>query len=105
MAKDVGNRPVPGGTVYLSLTRGASGGSARVGFTAPTSTPQPFFAYASGVIAVIYQAPPFPLPVTGTETLAEQNMASSPTVVTTTTYSFPQYPSRHGSATPSGSHT
>ncbi len=53
-AQDASRAPVPDATVYLSL---AGGGSARVGATALSSTPQAFTTGSGGVVSLTYTAP------------------------------------------------
>jgi hypothetical protein len=83
-AKDSGGIGVAGAAVYLSFS---GVGSAKVGGTALSGTPQSFTADASGQITITYTTPGV-LPATGTDTITAGNAAVSPTVSKATAYSY-----------------
>lgn len=64
--------PVPGGGVFLSFTPTTGGGTASVGDTALTTTPEPFNADAEGRVAITYRTPAT-LPAGGTDVIKAQN--------------------------------
>jgi DNA-binding beta-propeller fold protein YncE len=78
--------PTPGVTVWLSFNPTAGGGSAMVGATTLTSTPQAFTADANGDVTVTYMVPSSP-PATGSDVVTAQN-ALSPTFSSTDGYAF-----------------
>ena len=102
-AEDAAGEPVPGATIYLWLIPAiGGGGSAAVGGTDLTASPQPFFAGGNGDIRLVYTAPnPLPAPsahcqLTGTTTRCDPtdeimaaDAATSPGVGGSTTYTFP----------------
>ncbi len=78
---------IPGASVYLSFAPTNGGGSARVGGTALTGAPARFTTGSRGTLQVTYIAPAT-LPATGVDTLIAQDLAQSPTQVTTDSYAF-----------------
>lgn len=78
---------VSGAVVYLLFTQAAGGGSAAVGTTALTSTPQAFTANASGVISITYKTPSVP-PSSGVDTITARSAPTHPIVVASDTYTF-----------------
>jgi hypothetical protein len=78
---------VSGAVVYLLFTQAAGGGSAAVGTTALTSTPQAFTANASGVISITYKAPSVP-PSSGVDTITARSAPTHPIVVASDSYTF-----------------
>jgi len=78
---------VAGAVVYLLFTPGIGGGSASVGTTGLTSTPQAFTASASGVISITYKAPGV-LPSSGTDTITARSAPTHPIIVASDTYTF-----------------
>lgn len=86
-ARDSGGNPLPGVAVYLSLSRTTGGGSASVGTTALSSTPQAFTGNGSGQVVVAYKTPST-LPSGGEDIIVAQNTASNPTVTAQDTYVF-----------------
>jgi hypothetical protein len=78
---------VPGAVVYLLFTPGIGGGSASVGTTALTSTPEAFTANSSGVISITYKTPAV-LPTSGTDTITARSAPTHPIIVASDTYTF-----------------
>lgn len=78
---------VAGAVVYLLFTPTTSGGSASVGTTALTSTPQAFTANSSGVISITYKAPSV-LPSSGTDSITARSAPTHPVIVASDTYTF-----------------
>ena len=78
---------VPGAVVYLLLLPTTGGGSASVGTTALTSTPQTFTANGSGVISITYKTPGVP-PTSGIDTIKARSAPTHPIVVASDTYTF-----------------
>jgi hypothetical protein len=76
-----------GGIVYLALIASSGGGSARVGNTPLTSTPQPFATDESGNLTAVYQAPAS-VKYVGTDALIAQNDATNPTLSVPDYYHF-----------------
>jgi hypothetical protein len=83
-AKDSGGIAVAGAPVYLSFS---GAGSAKVGGTPLSATPQSFTADSSGTVTITFTTPGA-LPATGTDTITAGNAAVSPTVSKTTAYSY-----------------
>ena len=79
--------PTPGVVVYLWFSPTSGGGSAMVGATNLSSTPQPFIADSNGKVTVTYTAPGS-LPGAGNDVITAQNAASSPTITATDSYAF-----------------
>ena len=74
--------------VYLVFAQAAGGGSAAVGTTALTSTPQAFTANASGVITITYKTPSV-LPTSGMiDAIRARSAPTHPIVVASDTYTF-----------------
>ena len=92
MASSSGGTGIGGATIYLSLTAtGAGLGTATAGASATplSTTPAAFVADSTGKVAVTYHASAAAtLPVTGTDTLAAQNTATSPSVTGADAYSY-----------------
>jgi hypothetical protein len=82
-----GRTPVPGATVYLSLAAAIGDGTATVGTTALTSTPQPFTASTTGQIIITYTAPAT-LPTTGTDVLTAADATKGVSVSKQVAYSY-----------------
>jgi len=82
--------PVACATVYFSLKSSSAGlGSAKVGTTALSATPQPFPVNASGQVVVTYTASTAAtLPTTGVDSLVAQDAVTKPRVMTTDAYSY-----------------
>jgi hypothetical protein len=78
---------VPSAVVYLLFAQAAGGGSAAVGTTPLTSTPQAFTANASGVISITYKTPAVP-PTSGIDTITARSAPTHPIVVGSDTYTF-----------------
>lgn len=78
---------VSGAVVYLLFAPAAGGGSAWVGATALTGTPQAFTANASGVISITYKTPAVP-PTSGVDTITARSAPTHPIVVASDTYTF-----------------
>jgi hypothetical protein len=78
---------VPGAVVYLLFLPATGGGSASVGTTALTSTPQAFTANSSGVISITYKTPAAP-PVSGIDTIKARSAPTHPIVVASDTYTY-----------------
>jgi hypothetical protein len=78
---------VAGATVYLVFTPATGGGSASVGTTALTSTPQAFTANSSGVISITYKTPAV-LPTSGTDTIMARSAPTHSIIVASDTYTF-----------------
>jgi hypothetical protein len=79
---------VPSAVVYLVFAQAAGGGSAAVGTTALTSTPQAFTANASGVITITYKTPSV-LPTSGMiDAIRARSAPTHPIVVASDTYTF-----------------
>jgi hypothetical protein len=78
---------VAGAVVYLLFTPATGGGSALVGTTALTSTPQAFTANPSGVISITYKTPAV-LPTSGADTITARSAPTHPIVVASDTYTF-----------------
>jgi hypothetical protein len=78
---------VPNAVVYLLFAQAAGGGSASVGTTALTITPQAFTANASGVISITYKTPGVP-PTSGIDTIRARSAPTHPIVVASDTYTF-----------------
>jgi hypothetical protein len=84
-----GGDGIGGATIYLSKRGGVTLGTAKVGGTKLSKTPQPFTANGSGQVAVSFTASQAAtLPTTGTFTIVAQNAATSPTVTATDSYSY-----------------
>lgn len=77
---------IPNATVYLSI-KGSSGGSATVGGTALTGTPELFLANSAGAIQITYVAPSS-LPGSGQDAIVAQDLATSPTETNSASYAF-----------------
>ncbi len=87
--EQAGNR-VPGAEVFLSIVtlyQTGPGGSATVGSTPLTATPQLFTANSSGDVTVVYTAPASRLTI-GRDVITAQNTAVTPTVTNSDTYVF-----------------
>jgi hypothetical protein len=78
---------VPGAVVYLLFIPATGGGSAAVGTTALTSTPQAFTANSSGVITITYKTPAV-RPTTGTDTIRAKSAPAHGVVSASDTYTF-----------------
>jgi hypothetical protein len=78
---------VPAAVVYLLFLPATGGGSASVGTTALTSTPQAFTANGSGAISITYKTPGVP-PTSGTDTIKARSAPTHPIVVASDTYTF-----------------
>ncbi len=102
-AEDAQGAPVPGVVVFLWLIPAVGGGgSATVGATALTGSPQPFIASASGTVHLTYSAPD-PIPAASvhcqrsdtttrcnpTDEIMAADSATSPAVGGSDTYTFP----------------
>ena len=74
-------------TVYLSFTSSTSGGSARVGTKAITTTPTAFKASSKGTIIIAYTTPGT-LPSTGTDTITATDATVNPSLTTSDHYTF-----------------
>ncbi|MDQ6846612.1 MAG: hypothetical protein M3019_03390 [Candidatus Dormibacteraeota bacterium] len=93
-AEDSTGAAVPNASVNLSFSSlglqpsGATGGSAKVGSVALTSTPAPFAANGSGVIPVTYTPPQSgTLPTSGRDQIAASD-PTTPTITGSDAYSF-----------------
>ena len=99
---DAGSATVPDQVIYLSLdpamTGSTSGGTAKVGTTSLTTTPQAFAETGTAGVTVAY-ATPGTEPTGGQDILVAQNLASSPTARSTDTYAYATV--THYVATPS----
>jgi hypothetical protein len=78
---------VPSAVVYLSFIQAAGGGSAAVGTTALTITPQAFTANTSGVISITYKTPAAP-PTSGIDTIKAKSAPTHTVVAGSDTYTF-----------------
>jgi hypothetical protein len=78
---------VAGAVVYLLFTPAIGGGSASVGSTALTGTPQAFTANSSGVISITYKTPSVP-PSSGTDTITARSAPTHPIIVASDSYTF-----------------
>ena len=78
---------VAGAIVYLVFTPATGGGSASVGTTALTSTPQAFTANSSGVISITYKTPGVLL-ASGTDTIMARSAPTHSIIVASDTYTF-----------------
>ena len=86
-AEDSANSPVPGATVFLSFLQTTNGGTASVGGTALTSTPQAVTANSSGQIAIAY-ASSASTPTGGQDTIRAWNAATNPTIRAADNYQY-----------------
>ena len=77
----------PGGTVWLSFQQALSGGSAAVGSTALTGSPQAFVADGSGHVNILYKAPGS-LPASGRDVIRASDAAANPLGVGADVYNF-----------------
>jgi hypothetical protein len=82
-----GTTAVPGATVYLSFAAAAGGGTAKVGATPLTSTPQAVVASSTGRIVITYTTPAT-LPTTGADIITAQDATAEQTVIKQTAYSY-----------------
>jgi DNA-binding beta-propeller fold protein YncE len=86
-ARTAAGTATPSTTIFLAFTPTTGGGSAMVGATALSSTPQAFTADTNGMVLVNYSVPGSP-PITGTDLLTAQNAASAPTITLQDSYSY-----------------
>ena len=86
-AKDGLNHGVANSNVYLSFKAAPGGGSAKVGSTTLTSSPAHFTADSTGTVQITYTAP-LSLPSTGQDTIAVQDLPTSPQGKNSASYSF-----------------
>ena len=86
-ALNSGHVGVSGAVVYLLFTPAAGGGSAAVGTTALTGTPQAFTANSSGVITITYKTSAVP-PTSGVDTITARSAPTHPIIVASDTYTF-----------------
>jgi DNA-binding beta-propeller fold protein YncE len=86
-AETSGGTPTPNVVVFLSFNPTAGGGTAQVGSTALSSTPQAFTADGNGNVTVTYTVPGSP-PGSGSDTLTAQNAGTSPTITQSDSYAF-----------------
>lgn len=100
-ARDGSGNALPGVSVYLSLSTTTGGGSASVGTTALSSTPQSFISDGSGQVAVAYTTPST-LPSGGEDAIEAQNTATSPTVTAEDSYVFTKVTAYAWSRSPIG---
>jgi hypothetical protein len=91
-AEDAAGNPVPTSIVYLAFAQGKGGGTAWVGGTALSTTPQPFLTDASGHVAITYTAPAT-IAYGTADTLTAADAASQPAVSGTDAYAFAAAPS------------
>jgi hypothetical protein len=73
--------------VYLSFAAAAGGGTAAVGATPLTSTPQAVVASSTGQIIITYTTAAT-LPATGTDIITAQDATAGQTVINQTAYSY-----------------
>jgi hypothetical protein len=78
---------VSGAIVYLLFVPTAGGGSASVGTTALTSSPQAFTANTSGIISITYKTPAVP-PASGIDAIKARSAPTHPIVVASDTYTY-----------------
>jgi hypothetical protein len=78
---------VSGAVVYLLFAPATGGGSASVGSTALTSSPQAFTANSGGVISITYKTSAVP-PTSGIDTITARSAPTHPIIVASDTYTF-----------------
>ena len=78
---------IPGAVVYVSFSQATGGGSAAVGTTALTASPQAFTANSSGVITITYKTPSVN-PSTGVDTITARSAPTHSVIVANDTYTF-----------------
>lgn len=98
-AQNANATPAAGAAVYLAFIPTSGGGTANVGATALSSTPQEFTADSAGHIIISYRAPGT-LPASGTDVVSARDAQGNPSVVRDDVYTYsPQITTLAGSGT------